>query len=182
VSARTIELSAAPATDVERAANRLARPRARAALAVKRLADVVLALAMLVAVIPLVLAVLLLLGFAGEGVIERRTRLGRNGQLLTLIRFRTLPGGAVGRWLERAGARELPLLLTVLRGRMSFVGPRPVAPGSHHTGPRRLLAPGLIGPDPDCADAYVEQWTLRNDARLLAGRRTAHHSVSNSSS
>ena len=129
MSARTIEPSADPATDVEWAATRLARPHARAGLAVKRLADVVLALAMLVALIPLFVAVLLLLGFAGEGVIERRTRLGRDGRTLTLIRFRALPGGAVGRWLERAGARELPLLLTVLRGRMSFVGPRPVAPG-----------------------------------------------------
>jgi len=167
---------------VEWAATRLARPHARVGLAVKRLADVVLALAMLVALIPLFVAVLLLLGFAGEGVIERRTRLGRDGRRLTLIRFRTLPGGSVGRWLERAGARELPLLLTVLRGRMSFVGPRPVAPGSAYTGPRRLLAPGLIGPDPASADAYVEQWTLWNDARLLAGRRATHHSVSNSSS
>ncbi|MDA0170828.1 sugar transferase [Solirubrobacter taibaiensis] len=182
MSAQTIDRGLGRSPDVERAAARLAQPHARAALAVKRLADVVLALAMLVALVPLFLAVLLLLGFAGEGMIERRQRLGRDGRTLTLVRFRALPGGAVGRWLERAGARELPLLLTVLRGRMSFVGPRPVAPGGDYTGPRRLLAPGLIGPDSDSADAYVEQWTLRSDARLLAGRRAAHHSVSNSSS
>ena len=167
---------------MEWAATRLARPHARAGLAVKRLADVVLALAMLVALIPLFVAVLLLLGFAGEGVIERRTRLGRDGRTLTLIRFRALPGGTVGRWLERAGARELPLLLTVLRGRMSFVGPRVMSSGTEYTGPRRLMAPGLISPDEDRSDEYVERWTLLGDVRLLTGRGVVHHSVSNSSS
>jgi lipopolysaccharide/colanic/teichoic acid biosynthesis glycosyltransferase len=168
--------------DIERAAARLARPGARVALAGKRLADLTLALAMLVAVLPVLIVVLVLLGFAGDGLIERRTRLGRHGRPIVLTRFRTLPGGAVGRWLERAGARELPLLLTVLRGRMSFVGPRPAEQGLDHTGPRRLMAPGLIGPGDARDDEYVERWTLLRDARLLAGRGTAHHSVSNSSS
>ncbi len=169
-------------TDVEQAAARLARPRVRLALACKRLADVVLALAMLVAVLPVIVAVSLLLGLAGDGMIERRTRLGRNGKPLVLTRFRELPGGAFGRWLERAGVRELPLLLTVLRGRLSFVGPRVAPPGTDFTGPRRLMTPGLIGPGAEFDDAYVERWSLWNDARLLAGRGRLHHSVSNSSS
>jgi lipopolysaccharide/colanic/teichoic acid biosynthesis glycosyltransferase len=74
------------------------------------------------------------------------------------------------------------LLLTVLRGRMSFVGPRPAEQGLDYTGPRRLMAPGLIGPGEARDDEYVERWTLLGDARLLAGRGTVHHSVSNSSS
>jgi lipopolysaccharide/colanic/teichoic acid biosynthesis glycosyltransferase len=168
--------------DVAQAAERLARPHARLALACKRLADVVLALAMLVAVLPVLVLVLLLLGFAGEGLVERRTRLGRNGRPIVLTRFRALPGGAVGRWLERAGARELPLLVTVLRGRMSFVGPRVAAQGADYTGPRRLMTPGLISPGDERDDEYVERWTLARDARLLAGRGVVHHSVSNSSS
>lgn len=154
----------------------------RAALAGKRLADVALALALIVAVLPLILVVVLLLAFAGDGLIEQRARLGRNGRSMKLTRFRTLPGGAFGRWLERAGARELPLLFTVLRGRMSFVGPRVTASGAEYTGPRRLMAPGLISPDDDRCDEYVERWTLLGDARLLTGRGAVHHSVSNSSS
>ncbi|MDA0137930.1 sugar transferase [Solirubrobacter deserti] len=169
--------------DVERAAARLARPRSRAALACKRLLDVTLALAMLLAALPVFVIVLLLLGFAGDGLIERRTRLGRNGKPIVLTRFRELPGGAFGRALQRAGARELPLLLTVLRGRLSFVGPRVAAPGTSYTGPRRLMTPGLIGPRSGLDDdEYVEQWSLWRDARLLAGRGSVHHSVSNSSS
>jgi lipopolysaccharide/colanic/teichoic acid biosynthesis glycosyltransferase len=182
--------------DVERAAQRLARPRARLALVCKRAADIALALVMLVALLPILLAVVLLLAFAGDGWLEQRLRLGRNGRSVVLSRFRELPGGAFGRALERAGARDLPLLFAVLRGRLSFVGPRPVAPGTGagYTGPRRLMAPGLTGPaqrgvsSPEEAaaldDAYVERWSLWVDARLLAGRPTTlvHHRVSKSSS
>ena len=90
----------------------------------KRAVDVVLALVMIVALLPVLIAVVVLLLFAGDGGwIEKRQRLGRNGRSVTLTRFRELPGGAFGRWLERVGARELPLLFAVLRGKLSFVGP-----------------------------------------------------------
>jgi lipopolysaccharide/colanic/teichoic acid biosynthesis glycosyltransferase len=182
--------------DVARAAQRLAKPRARLSLGLKRLLDVVLALVMLLALLPVLLAVVLLLAFAGDGWIEKRMRLGRDGRSIVLTRFRELPGGAFGRALERIGARELPVLLAVLRGRLSFVGPRATAPGTGagYTGPRRLMAPGLIGPaqrsgDNDAAadsldDAYVANWSLWRDARLLFGRppKAAHHRVSKSSS
>jgi lipopolysaccharide/colanic/teichoic acid biosynthesis glycosyltransferase len=182
--------------DVERAAERLARPALRSALALKRVLDALLALAMLVAVMPLLLAVAALLLYAGDGWLDRRQRLGRHGRAIVLSRFRALPGGAVGRAFERAGARELPLLFAVLRGTLSFVGPRvlPLGTAAVDIGPRLLMAPGLIGPAqraPASAedagrldDAYVERWSLWVDARLLAGGRPqlVHHSVSKSSS
>jgi lipopolysaccharide/colanic/teichoic acid biosynthesis glycosyltransferase len=181
--------------DVARAAQRLERPRARVSLACKRVCDILLALVMLVALAPLLLVVVLLLAFAGERWFEKRERLGRNGRSVVLVRFAELPGGTLGRALERIGARELPLLLAVLRGRLSFVGPRALAPGtgSGYTGPRRLMAPGLTGPaqrggegcDADSLDdAYVANWSLWRDAQLLFGRapKAAHHKVSKSSS
>jgi lipopolysaccharide/colanic/teichoic acid biosynthesis glycosyltransferase len=183
--------------DVEQAAERLARLPVRLALVFKRLFDVLLALAMLVALLPVLGTVLVLLALAGDGWIERRLRLGRNGRSITLTRFRELPGGAFGRALERIGARELPVLLAVLRGRLSFVGPRALSPGTTagHTGPRRLMAPGLVGPAQlnggeddaealELDDAYVARWSLWVDARVLAGRcpQLVHHSVSKSSS
>ena len=152
------------------------------ALGCKRAVDVVLAAAMLVALLPLVLVTALMLAFMDTGMIERRTRLGRNGRLLVLTRFQALPASLPGRCLERAGAREVPVLLAVLRGRLSFVGPRLTEPGTEYTGPRRLMAPGLIGPGPGLDDQYVEEWTLLRDLRLLVGRAPAHQSVSNSSS
>jgi lipopolysaccharide/colanic/teichoic acid biosynthesis glycosyltransferase len=165
--------------DVARAAERLQRPHARVALVTKRAFDVALALAMIVALSPLIAVVVLLLVADDEGWIEHRVRLGRDGRQLRLSRFRPLPGRA-GRALERAGARELPLLLAVVKGRLSFVGPRALPPGTGagFTGPRRLMAPGLIGPAQRWAtdaaaaseldDAYVEGWSLRADLKLLA--------------
>jgi lipopolysaccharide/colanic/teichoic acid biosynthesis glycosyltransferase len=181
--------------DVARAAQRLGRPLARVALAVKRLVDVLLALVMLIALSPILLVVLVLLLFGGSGWLEKRERLGRDGRSVVLTRFPPLPGGGFGRFLEQLGARELPLLFAVLRGRVSFVGPRPLPPdsGSGYTGPRRLMAPGLVGPaqrggpddDADALDdSYVATWTLWRDAQLLLGRapKVAHHKVSKSSS
>jgi lipopolysaccharide/colanic/teichoic acid biosynthesis glycosyltransferase len=194
VSTQAMERQEDRSPDVARAAQRLGRPRARISLALKRLCDIVLALVMLVALLPLLIVVVLLFAFAGDGWIEKRMRLGRNGRSVVLTRFRELPGGAFGRALERIGARELPVLLAVLRGRVSFVGPRALPPGtgSGYTGPRRLMAPGLTGPaqrggdDRDAGsldDDYVANWTLRGDVRLLFSRpRVVHHNVSKSSS
>jgi lipopolysaccharide/colanic/teichoic acid biosynthesis glycosyltransferase len=163
--------------DVARAAERLHRPHARLRLAAKRCLDLALALAMLLALVPLVVLAALLLLLDREGWVERRDRLGRDGLPLGLWRFRPLPG-RLGRSLERLGVRELPLLFSVVVGRLSFVGPRALPPETaDHPGPRRLMTPGLIGPaqrwatDPDSAseldDAYVQQWSLRGDLRLL---------------
>jgi lipopolysaccharide/colanic/teichoic acid biosynthesis glycosyltransferase len=167
--------------DVVGAAERLLLPRARLRLATKRTFDVLLALAMVVALLPLIVLVTALLVGRG-GWLERRLRAGREGRSLRLWRFRPLPG-RVGRALERAGARELPLLVSVIGGGLSFVGPRPQQPDDRAFGPRRLMAPGLIGPAQRWAtdaataaeldDAYVEEWSLRGDLRLLTswGRR-----------
>ena len=174
----------AQSPDVEQAARRLRRPRARGALAAKRALDVLVAVVMLAALAPLLLLVGVLLGGAGGGWVEARVRLGRDGRPIRLYRFRALPGG-LGRSLERLGARELPLLLSVLSGRLSFVGPRSLPPGtdSGYTGPRRLMAPGLTGPaqrsgdeGPSAAaldDAYVAGWSLWGDVRLLTGLERA---------
>jgi lipopolysaccharide/colanic/teichoic acid biosynthesis glycosyltransferase len=168
--------------DVARAAERLQRPHARIALIAKRTLDLALALVMIAALAPLIAFVVLLLIADDEGWVEHRVRLGRDGRQLRLSRFRPLPGRA-GRALERIGARELPLLLAVVAGRLSFVGPRALPPGTGagFTGPRRLMAPGLLGPAQRWAtdaasaseldDAYVEGWSLRADLKLLASVR-----------
>ena len=71
------------------------------ALALKRLVDVVLALAMLIALLPVLLLVVGLLLFAGDGRwIEKRQRLGRNGRTVSARALPRAPG-----WLRRARAR-----------------------------------------------------------------------------
>jgi lipopolysaccharide/colanic/teichoic acid biosynthesis glycosyltransferase len=165
--------------EVARAAQRLGVPRVRNALVAKRLFDASLALVMLVALLPVAALMTVLLLTDEHGWLERRERVGRNGELLRLARFRP-PPSRLGRALERVGARELPLLMAVLGGRLSFVGPRALEPGVAVDGPRRLMAPGLTGPAQRWAkndhtaaeldDAYVEEWSLLGDVKLLTGR------------
>jgi lipopolysaccharide/colanic/teichoic acid biosynthesis glycosyltransferase len=155
----------------------------RCALALKRVADLLLAALLLVATLPLTFAVAALLVASDDGWFEERWRLGRGGRTIALLRFHR-PAGAAGRLLEQVGALDLPLLLAVLAGRMSFVGPRALAPDADvaAAGARLLMTPGLTGPGqradlpgPELDDGYVEQWSPLADLRLLATapRRTA---------
>jgi lipopolysaccharide/colanic/teichoic acid biosynthesis glycosyltransferase len=103
-------------------------------------------------------------------VLYRQTRVGRDGRLFTLVKFRTMvrdaeTAGAVLAsaadprvvrglgWMRSTRADELPQLWNVLRGEMSLVGPRPERPEFTAELSRRIpgyerrheLAPGLTG-------------------------------------
>ncbi|UHD15491.1 sugar transferase [Thiocapsa bogorovii] len=109
----------------------------------KRAMDVVLALLGLIVSAPLMLLVALLIRLDSPGkVIFSQPRLGLNGRLFLMHKFRKFPdnwgtkGAAVtvasdarmtrlGRVLERTKLDELPQLWNILIGEMSFVGPRP---------------------------------------------------------
>jgi len=109
----------------------------------KRDIDFVLALCGLVLLTPafLVIALIIKLGSRGP-VFYRGTRVGRHGRLFDIFKFRTMVTGAekmggpstadddprvtkVGRSLRKRKLDELPQLLNILKGEMSFVGPRP---------------------------------------------------------
>jgi len=80
---------------------------------------------------------------SGGPVIFRQRRIGENGRAFTLYKFRSMRNGdqgpfrpacrdderftRAGRWLRRTRLDELPQLWNILRGDMSFVGPRPFA-------------------------------------------------------
>jgi len=106
----------------------------------KRLFDVVGALVALLVFSPalLIIAAIIRIGM-GSPVLFRQKRPGLNGRPFTLLKFRTmavardadaLPDEArlttLGRVLRRTSLDELPELINVLRGDMSFVGPRPL--------------------------------------------------------
>ncbi len=95
----------------------------------------------------------------------RQTRVGRHGRPFTVIKLRTMrdaQGTTVttandpritlwGAWFRRYKIDELPQLWNILKGDMSFVGPRPDVPGyldRLRGDDRRLLdlRPGLTGP------------------------------------
>ena len=106
----------------------------------KRAFDLFGGTALLVLLAPLLGAVALALSLTREGpVLRRRTRAGLRGRPFTMLTLRT-----------RSPLAALPLLLHVVRGEMSLVGPCPLSPGHPEcTGAarRRLsVRPGLTGP------------------------------------
>lgn len=112
--------------------------------AVKRFLDVTASFLGLVLLSPLMLAVSILIKIDSRGpVIFRQTRIGRNGKVFEIYKFRSMCVGAektgsgvysgkgdarvtrMGKILRATGIDELPQLLNILKGEMSFVGPRP---------------------------------------------------------
>ncbi len=130
----------------------------RAYLAGRRAQDIVLSLLALVVLLPLMLliALAIVLDSPGASPIFAQQRVGKNGRLFRLLKFRTMCPDAeerleellnqnqmdgpvfkikgdpritrVGRFLRKTSLDELPQLVNVLKGDMSIVGPRPALP------------------------------------------------------
>jgi len=179
----------------------------------KRAFDIVAAAAMLFVLAPALalIAAAVKLGSRGP-VFYGQSRVGRNGRPFKMWKFRSMVPGAdnlvelhldrnisdgllvkivddpritpIGHILRRLSLDELPQLFNVLRGEMSFVGPRPLpvdpdefAPGAAK---RHAVRPGITGPwqvhgghalsydDMVGLDlAYVNGWSFRHDLWLL---------------
>ena len=114
---------------------------------VKRLFDVVCALVLLVLAAPIILVTgLLILLESGGPVLYLQERVGLNGRLFNVVKFRSMRTDAeqdgqprwasaqdervtrLGRLLRKLRIDELPQLFSVLNGDMSLVGPRPERP------------------------------------------------------
>lgn len=133
---------------------------------IKRILDFVVALLSLVILSPLLVALALLVRVKlGSPVIFKQDRPGQNEKIFTLYKFRTmtdkknengelLPDGerltSFGKWLRSTSLDELPELWNILRGDMSFVGPRPLLIEylplyNEHQSRRHEVRPGLTG-------------------------------------
>jgi exopolysaccharide biosynthesis polyprenyl glycosylphosphotransferase len=189
-------------------------PQDELQLLAKRLADVALALFLLLLLAPFLGVIALLVKLTSLGpVLYRQTRCGLGGRRFTLLKFRSMVENAhqmraevehlneadgpvfkiaadprvtsIGRWLRRTSLDELPQLWNILRGDMSFVGPRPPIPEEvekYESWQRRRLRmrPGLTclwaleGRSQLNFDrwmqldlSYIDRWSLWLDAQIF---------------
>jgi exopolysaccharide biosynthesis polyprenyl glycosylphosphotransferase len=127
-------------------------------LGLKRIIDFCIAVVVLILLAPILIVIAILIKIDSEGpVFFRQKRVGLNGRIFTLYKFRSMRNGAenelsqlssfnemsgpvfkmredprvtkVGRFLRRFSLDELPQFFNVFRGDMSIVGPRPPVPG-----------------------------------------------------
>ena len=139
----------------------LSRSRLRpSTLVLKRVVDVGLAAAGLIALLPLLLMIASIIKIDSRGpILFKQRRLGEYGREFTMLKFRTMTVGAedlgtglfsyendprvtrVGHVLRRYSLDELPQLWNVLYGVMSIVGPRP--PVSYELGPYEDFTPEM---------------------------------------
>ena len=181
---------------------------------IKYIADYLMAFLLLVLTFPIFVfvAIAIKLGDGGSVLFHRKV-LGINGQSFNAFKFRTMIVDAdrwlrqhpalwkkyqgniklrydprvtgIGRWLRRYSLDELPQLFNVLRGEMSLVGPRMIAPEElskygEYAQKRLSVKPGITGlwqvsgrQDVDYQRRieldieYIDNWSIWLDLKIL---------------
>lgn len=146
----------------------------------KRLFDIFVSLFLLIVCMPLfvVIALLIILDSPG-GVFYKQERVGLNGKVFYILKFRSMIADAdqvggystakgdpritkIGAFLRKTSLDELPQIINVLFGDMSLVGPRPDVPeqkkdySPEEWEKRNSVRPGITG---------LAQATIRSDAK-----------------
>lgn len=168
---------------------------------VKRLLDLAISLAGLILLSPFLLIIAVLLWAKnGHPILYRQQRPGYKGIPFFIYKFRTmtdkrdlagdlLPDSerltGIGRFLRSTSLDELPEIINILKGEMSWVGPRPLLMQylgrySEEQMRRHDILPGVTGwaqvngrnalswPEKFRLDVwYVDHWSLRLDIRIL---------------
>lgn len=133
----------------------------------KRLFDILLAIGLIIGLIPIYFIIALIISAQDFGTpIFKQMRVGRGGKEFMFYKFRSMPLRTpnveshqkdklkitpFGKFIRRANLDELPQFFNVLKGDMSFIGPRPPIPSQRKLISMRrenrslFLKPGLTG-------------------------------------
>jgi lipopolysaccharide/colanic/teichoic acid biosynthesis glycosyltransferase len=147
---------------------------------IKRTFDLSVALVSLLALAPILFAVSVWIKLDSRGpVLFRQQRVGRGGKLFWLLKFRSMvhqrasQGPLItaradhrvtrsGHFLRKYKIDELPQLINVIQGEMSFVGPRPEVPEFVEYYPREVRAK-VLSVRPGITDAASIMFRNEND-------------------
>lgn len=167
----------------------------------KRIFDLLFSLLLILLLSPVYIILFLLVRFRlGKPCLFKQERPGKDGAIFTMYKFRTmndlkdingklLPDNdrltSFGKWLRKTSLDELPELINILRGEMSFVGPRPLLTRylsrySKEQARRHEVKPGLTGwaqvngrnsiswEEKFALDVwYVDNWSLPLDIKIM---------------
>ncbi len=135
----------------------------------KRLLDIIFSIFIIMVLSPIFLVAALIVAIDdGFPVVFKQERVGKDNKLFYVRKFRTMKNGTrnvatsdlveapsqitrSGWWLRRTSIDELPQLLNILEGTMSFVGPRPLIPSEKEIRELRIknaiysVRPGITG-------------------------------------
>ncbi|HQU32178.1 MAG TPA: sugar transferase [Candidatus Brocadia sapporoensis] len=149
----------------------------------KRLFDIVFSLLGLMLVFPILLVLAIWIKREDGGpVFYRGVRVGRNGKLFRIYKFRTMVvnaekiGGSstadddpritrIGKFIRKHKLDELPQLINVLKGEMSFVGPRPEV--QHYVNMYTAEEKAMLSVKPGITD-WASLWNS-DEGAILAG-------------
>ena len=137
---------------------------------IKRSLDFIFGGILIVCLSPIMLGLAIWVKLDSKGpILFKQERVGRNGELFTIYKFRSMSNDAPhqmatsefdtaltyitrsGRIMRKLSLDELPQLFNVIKGEMSFIGPRPLIPKEEHVLRLRhangaeSVAPGITG-------------------------------------
>lgn len=138
----------------------------------KNIFDYTVATISLLILLPVFILIAILIKIESKGpVFFKQERLGKNGKVFKIYKFRTMVNNAekigagiriekndtritkLGNFLRKTSLDELPQFINIIKGEMSFVGPRPPVPYhpykyenyTEHRKKRFLVKPGITG-------------------------------------
>lgn len=161
----------------------------------KRLFDIIFSIvALVILALPMAVIAIIILATDGRPVVFRQERVGLGNKTFRIRKFRSMKVGTknvatkdlknsddcitpIGKVLRKTSLDELPQLINILEGTMSFVGPRPLIPQEEHIRKMRAeknvysVRPGVTGlAQVNGRDLVTEEQKVNWDAEYVQNR------------